>query len=223
VKGAFASTDDVKADAARGVFTYVLTNVLRLLHPFMPFVTEELHAALVGEDAITAPWPQADGSHSDLAAEQEFGFLMSVVSALRRFRADHQLQPGIRPGASATISDTRLAGTLSSELERVTTLARWGRLDLREDELQSPAARIVVPGAVIEVPLAGIVDIDAERARLNREVAALGNEAEGVRRKLANADFVAKAPDEVVEAQRDRLADLEGRQRELRRALEELG
>jgi len=221
VKGAFAAPDDDKADAARGVLTHVLTNVLRLLHPVMPFITEELHEALTGQRVIDAPWPQVDPS-ADPAAEEEFAFLMDVVSALRRFRADHRLQPGVRPNASATVPDGRFARSLSSQLERVTTLARWGSLILGEDDGAGPTARIVIPGAVIHVPLAGVLDVNAERSRLSREIDALVAESDRVRAKLANADFVAKAPEDVVETQRERLADVETRGDELRRALEEL-
>jgi len=211
-------------DATRAVLAHVLETILRLLHPFMPFITEELYRALTGETTVmTARWPQPDPSLQDRDAETEMEFVMRVVGALRRFRADHTIPHSARPDAHAEIEDSGLASILETEIDRVRALAGWGELAVGSTNGHGGAhARLVVPGAVIHVPLAGLLDLDAERARLSKEIALLEKDADGVRRKLENKEFVAKAPEEVVEQQRERLAETERSTERLREALRDL-
>jgi valyl-tRNA synthetase len=211
-------------DATRAVLAHVLETILRLLHPFMPFITEELYRALTGEATVmTASWPQPDPSLQDRDAETEMEFVMGVVSALRRFRADHTIPHSARPDAHAEIEDSGLASILESEIDRVRALAGWGEFAVGSTNGHGGAhARLVVPGAVIHVPLAGLLDLDAERARLSKEIAVLEKDADGVRRKLENREFVSKAPEEVVEQQRERLAETERSAERLREALRDL-
>jgi valyl-tRNA synthetase len=193
------------------VLAHVLGTILRLLHPLMPFVTEELYRALTGERTVmTAQWPQPDPSLQDRDAETEMEFVMGVVSALRRFRADHKIAHSARPEAQAEVEDTGLAAILEAEIDRVRALTGWGELAVGSSNGAGGAhARLVVPGAVIHVPLAGLLDLGAETARLSKEIATLEKDADGVRRKLENQGFVSKAPEEVVEQQRERLAEAE--------------
>ena len=211
-------------DATRAVLRYVLSAVLRMLHPFMPFITEELYQALMGGPTVmTAAWPSPDPSLQDREAEAEMEFVMGVVGALRRFRADHKIAHGIKPDAHAEIEDGRLAAILDAESERVRALAGWGDFSVGSSNGHGGAhARLVVPGAVIHIPLAKILDLDAERARLQKEIATLTADADGVRRKLANRDFVSKAPEEVVEQQRERLEETQRAIGRLREALRDL-
>jgi valyl-tRNA synthetase len=211
------------ADATRAVLRHVLGTVLRLLHPIMPFVTEELYHALTGEAAITAEWPKPDPSLQDRDAEAEFEFVMGVVGAMRRFRADHKIAHGARPEAKAEIDDPRLAAILQEELERVRALAGWGAFTVGSSNGGGgPQARLVAPGAAIHVPLGGLLDLDAERARLGKEISHLEQEAERVHAKLNNKDFTSKAPEEVVEQQRERLEETEQDLGRLREALRDL-
>jgi valyl-tRNA synthetase len=211
------------ADATRAVLRHVLSTVLRMLHPIMPFVTEELYHALTGEAAITAEWPRPDPSLQNRDAETEFEFVMNVVGALRRFRADHKIPHAARPEGKAEIQDPRLAAILQEELERVRALAGWGSFTVGSSNGGGGAqARLVVPGAVIHVPLAGLLDLDAEGARLGKEIAALEHEAERIGAKLNNKDFTSKAPEEVVEQQRERLEETEHALERLREALRDL-
>ncbi len=222
-KGSLHAAGEFK-DATRAVLTHVLGTVLRLLHPFMPFITEELYRALTGEPTVmTAPWPQPDPAQQDRDAETEMEFVMGVVSALRRFRADHKIAHSARPEARAEIQDPALAAILESEIERVRAVAGWGDIAVASTNGAGGAhARLIVPGAVIHVPLAGLLDLDAERARLEKEISGLTADAEGVERKLANREFVSKAPEEVVEQQRERLAEARDAIGRLREALSDL-
>ena len=211
------------ADATRAVLYHVLSTVLRLLHPFMPFVTEELYRSLTGDPAITSEWPQPDPTLQDRDAETEMEFVMGVVGVLRRFRADHKIPHAARPDATAKIDDPRLAAILESELDRVRALAGWGEFSVASGNGHAgPEARLVAPGAVIHVPLAGLLDVDAERARLGKEIITHEREAERIKAKLANKQFTSKAPEEVVEQQRERLAETEETLERLREALSDL-
>ena len=210
-------------DATRSVLYFVLGTVLRLLHPIMPFVTEELYRALTGEPAITAAWPGTDPTLQDRIAEDEMEFVMGFVSALRRFRADHKIAHSAKLEVHAEIADPRLAGIIQEEMERARAMAGIDTLTIASGNGRSgPHARLVVPGAVIHVPLAGLLDIDDERARLGKEIGALGKEAERIHAKLNNKDFTSKAPEEVVEQQRERLAETEDALERLREALRDL-
>ena len=222
-KGPLHAGPGEHADATRAVLAHVLSTILRLLHPIMPFVTEELYQALTGEPAITAPWPSTDPTVQDRAAEDEMEFVMGVVSALRRFRADHKIAHSAKLDAKAEIADTQLATILQDELERIRTLAGVGTFTIASGNGQGgPQARLVVPGAVIHVPLAGVLDLDAERARLAKEIGALEKEAARIHAKLNNKDFTSKAPEEVVEQQRERLGETDHALERLREALRDL-
>jgi valyl-tRNA synthetase len=214
---------DQRAETA-GVLARVLEATLGLLHPIMPFVTEELHRALTGAQTIVrGPWPSSDASALDPTAEADMAFLQSVVSALRRFRADHEIAAKLRPAATAVVADARLAGVLSAEMERVRALGSWGELRVAgEAEDVSGEARLILKQAVIHVPLQGILDVDAEIARLSKALTGHASEADRIRVKLANDEFVRKAPEEVVGQQRERLAREEEAIARLTEALAEL-
>ena len=135
----YEGTDDEKADQ-RAVLAYVLERTLRLLHPVIPFITEELWRALTGGETIMLrPWPSAEGARDDDAVRAML-FLQDIVSALRRFRADHEIAPGARPAATAAIADPELRALLASELDRVRALAGWGELTV-VDAAASDGAR----------------------------------------------------------------------------------
>ncbi len=192
-----ASADGQAAEATRQVLGFVLEALLRLLHPVMPFVTDELWTALTGEDSVmVAPWPAF--RYADPAAEAEMASLMRLVTEVRRFRADQGLRPGQRVAARlAGIEGTPLAG----HEDRIRTLLR-----LREaGDGFSASARLSAEGVTVELDVAGAVDVAAERRRLDKDLAAARREAEQAQRKLANAEFLAKAPEAVVAKTRQRL------------------
>ena len=193
-----ASADPQAAETTRRVLGFVLDQLLRLLHPVMPFVTDELWTALTSQDSVVvAPWPAF--SHADPAAEAEISSMMALVTEVRRFRSDQGLRPGQRVAARLVgIEATPLAG----HEEQIRSLLR----------LTGPAdgfaasASLAAEDITVELDVAGAVDVAAERRRLEKDLAAARNEAEQAERKLANADFTAKAPAAVVDKTRQRLA-----------------
>jgi valyl-tRNA synthetase len=202
----YDGTEQEKTDQ-RAILAHVLDRVLRLLHPIMPFITEELWRALTGEETIVrAPWP-ASGDQTDEDAEASMAFLQDVIGALRRFRADHGIQPKTKPAATAVVADEDKRELLTDELSRVRALGNWGELDVTASAPDgAQEARLVLAGARIHVPLAGLLDVDEERRRLKKQKAGHEAEVAKIETKLADAGFTDRAPEEVVETQRERLA-----------------
>ncbi|MFG3301754.1 valine--tRNA ligase [Micromonospora chersina] len=189
------------ADATRRVLGHVLDQLLRLLHPVIPFVTEELWTALTGgETVMTAAWPAADRTLVDDAAEVEVGTLQRVVTEIRRFRSDQGLRPTQRVAA-------RLDGLAGAGIAAHEPLVRsLVRLDAPGDDFQA-SATLAMPGEVsVALDTRGSIDVAAERARLTKDRAAAEKEAAQARAKLGNPAFVGKAPDHVVAKIRERLA-----------------
>jgi valyl-tRNA synthetase len=192
------SSDDPRAaETTRQVLGFVLDQLLRLLHPVMPFVTDELWTALTGgESVIVAPWPEF--SYADQAAEAEISSMMRLVTEVRRFRSDQGLRPGQRVAARLVgIEATPLAG----DEERIRSLLR---LTPPADGFAASAS-LAAEDITVELDVAGAVDVAAERRRLEKDLAAARSEAEQAERKLANAEFTAKAPAAVVDKTRARL------------------
>jgi valyl-tRNA synthetase len=191
------SADPQAAETTRRVLGFVLDQLLRLLHPVMPFVTEELWTALTGEDSVmVASWPAF--SFSDPAAEAEMSSVMRLVTEVRRFRSDQGLRPAQRVAA-------RLAGIeatpLAAHEDQIRSLLR---LDIPAATF-TPTASLPAEAITVELDLIGAIDIAAERRRLEKDLSAARTEADQATRKLANQGFTAKAPQEVIAKTRQRL------------------
>ena len=191
------------------VLVHVLDVALRLLHPIAPFVTEEiwrtLHRAAEGDTIMRAAWPAPDPQRHDGRAEVSFAALAEVVSALRRFRADHGLAPAVRIDVIA-ITDAARRPVLEAGLDGVKRLAgvrTWSFRETPPDD--GPLGKIVSSGLELYVPLTGLIDLDEERSRLARELDKARTEVARAEGKLRNDGFVAKAPAEVVQAERDKV------------------
>jgi valyl-tRNA synthetase len=197
-----SSGDEAAATRTRQVLGFVLDQMLRLLHPVMPFVTDELWCALTGEDSVmVAAWPRFE--FTDTAAEAEIGSLMRLVTEIRQFRSGQGLRPGQRvPARLAGIEATPLA----PHEESIRALLR---LTPPEKDGFSASAALLTEGVTVELDLAGTVDVAAERKRLERDLAAARKEAQSMTAKLGNEAFTAKAPAEVIEKARARLAAAE--------------
>ncbi len=209
-KPALNGDDPAAADRTRRVLGHVLDHLLRLIHPLMPFVTEELWTALTGgESVMITAWPSGlvTGSTgavrpdvtADPAAEAEVESLMRLVTAVRRFRADQ----GLRPSQPVPARFTGLAATALARHERsIRSLLR-----LAEPQAAfEPNASVEAEAIVVELDTSASIDVAAERRRLEKDLAAAVADAEVTERKLANSSFVDKAPADVVAKSRDRLA-----------------
>ena len=219
--------DGPAKDETRACIAYVIDEIARLLHPFMPFLTEELWGLLGAQgpkrEAILAlsAWPDVSGL-GDADSEAEIGWLVDLVSDIRSARAETNV-----PG-SAQIPLVLVAAS-SQTKERA---ARWSDMIKRlarvsdvvtADVAPSQSIGLVIRGEVVALPLEGIIDIPAERQRLNKEIEKIDSEAVKIENKLANADFMARAPEEVVDEQRERLEEGRSRRIKLAEALSRLG
>ncbi len=205
-KVTLAGPDPAAAAGTRQVLGVVLDRLLRLLHPLLPFVTEELWTALTGgESIVVAAWPgqhvagAGDQPASDPAAEAEIEALMRLVTQVRRFRSDQGLRPSQRvPAVLDGLARTPLARHEAS----IRSLLRLAE----SAEPFAPTATVQAEGVTVRLDTAAGLDIAAERNRLGKDLAAAQAEAEAAERKLANKSFVERAPAEVVAKNRDRLA-----------------
>ena len=220
--------DPAAATRAAETLLEVLSTSLRLLHPYMPFVTEEIWSHLrplrpeIGaQHIIVAEWPRDLGRSSDPAVA-DISRLAEVVKAIRNARHEASVEAGrwieavVRPGPNRSI--------LENESNFVTRLARVRPLRILDAAEEPPAKAISIVAGEIDVflPLEGMVDLDAERSRLEREIAQLVNEVDRVLTLLDNQDFVRKAPAEIVQKHRDRKAAAETEMAVLRERLETL-
>jgi len=214
----------VAAHRTQAMLMYILERSLRLLHPFMPFVTEETwqHLPHDGEALILAPWPEP--GLIDEVAEEEMEPLRDMVRAIRNARAEYEVEPS-RPIA-ATIVAGQKRDLVASQADILIRLARIdpGQLRIEEvlEEMPAKALTLVVGGYEVYLPLAGLVDVDRERARLKRDLAELHREVVRSEELLAKQGFVAKAPAEVVARERARLVGYREREATLRERLKSL-
>lgn len=227
---------DAAGTAARtetqATVAHVIDLICQLLHPFMPFLTEELWAQKANAGAPrTVPageaglvcltrWPELS-TLVDEKAEAEIGFVVDLISDIRSIRSETNVPGGTQvPLVLVKASDATRAA-VEAWAPMIERLARLSAIEFAE---QAPAqsAQIIVRGEVAALPLAGIIDLDAERARLNKELAKLDQDIVAVERKLGNPDFMARAPEEIVEENRERKAAAEARKLKIAEALERL-
>ncbi|MGQ0467626.1 MAG: valine--tRNA ligase [Sporichthyaceae bacterium] len=188
-----------EAATTNAVLGHVLDVLLRLLHPIVPFVTETLWTTLTGgESIVIAQWPAARPDLIDAEAEAQIVAVQDLVTEIRRFRADQGVPPAKKVAARIT-ADGSVAG-LAEHADQIKALTR---LTPAEDGFVA-GATLQVPGASVELDLSGAVDVEAERARLTKDLAAARAEIEAADAKLANAEFLSKAPEKVVDKIRAR-------------------
>jgi valyl-tRNA synthetase len=216
---------------AQHVLAHVLDQALRLLHPVMPFVTEEIWQALHGPSEaggdpalMVSAWAVSNPQRRDPSAESQFGALQEAVTELRRFRAEHGLAPS-RTIDVVAVTDPARREVLAPAVEGIRRLAgvrEWTFAD-EPGGIDGPVGKVPVTAAELVVPLTGVIDLDEERDRLQRELTKALGEKERAERKLANAGFVAKAPEAVVQAERDKITEWTAAISALEAQLAELG
>jgi valyl-tRNA synthetase len=192
----------------QATIAYVLDQIFALLHPFMPFLTEELWA-IKGEEGppraqllALAPWPRADFA-IDSGAESQIGWLVDLVSEIRSVRSEMGVPAVAQLPLTLVAASATVVAYAKNWGETIQRLARVTEIDLADAAPQG-SAQMIVRGGLVAIPLGGIVDIKAERIRLAKEIEKERKEIAGIDAKLANPDFVARAPEDVVEDNRER-------------------
>ncbi|MBO9559156.1 MAG: valine--tRNA ligase [Caulobacter sp.] len=220
--------DDAEAKAeTRATAAWALDVILKLLHPVMPFITEELWDKTAEFGApregmlIVEKWPELPEAWIDATAEAEIGWLVDTVGEIRSIRAEMNVPPSAKPPLSVIGAAPETKARLARHRDLLLTLAR---LDSAREAETAPAGSvpIVLGEATGALAIAEFIDLEAEKARLTKEIAVLGSEIEKIGKKLNNPDFVARAKPEVVEENRERLAEAEAAKIKLEAALARL-
>jgi valyl-tRNA synthetase len=213
-------------ERSKPTLLYVFESSLRLLHPFMPFITEELWQNLPhhGESIVIAPYPDAHAGLIDERVETQANLIQEIVGKVRNIRSEMNVDAKQAVPLRIATADSNTAQLLTGAQEYIFKLAQVSQMEivpqLGSDKL---AAQAVAGGLAMEVPLAGLIDVEAERARLTKAIEKAQAESAKIERTLSNASFVDRAPKEVVEENRRRLADYKDQAEKLTQALNRLG
>ncbi|MGB9660974.1 MAG: valine--tRNA ligase [Moorellaceae bacterium] len=204
-------SDPAAKATAQQVLVEVLGTSLKLLHPFMPFITEEIWQYLPGnkDSIMISPWPQAEPGRQDGAAEEAMSLIIEVIRAVRNLRSEMRVPQGLKARVLLVASGNSRQ-IMEEARPYLGALAQAEPVEIVTSLAQPPvkAAAAVTGGVEIYLPLEGLIDLEKETARLEKELAATLKELERVRRKLANPEFLTKAPAEVVAKEKDREKEL---------------
>ena len=211
-----------RAGDARRVLVYVMTGILKLLHPFMPFITEEIWQSLPheGEALIVSAWPVYDGSLDFAAEEKEMERLMEAIRAIRNRRAEMNVPPSRK---AQVYVESGFADTFRNGAVFMERLASASEVLVGEKFDIDGAVSVVTADATIKMPMAELIDIAAEKARLEKEKAGVQKQLDGVLARLANKAFTDKAPENVVAGARENAARLQEQLALLDQSIMQLG
>ena len=222
VKPRLAQKETETNIAAQAVLTYVLSNTMKLLHPFMPFITEEIWRSLPhsGESVMISAYPEYKPELDFPQDERKVGIMLEAIRAIRNRRAEMNVPPSRKAHVIIVAQEKALFEGKDKYFER---LASAAGLTVAESCADEGTVRIVTGSCEIFIPLADMVDLEAERARLQKELAAAEGEIKRAEGKLSNAEFTAKAPEKVVNAEREKLAAAKALYEKLQNSVKALG
>ena len=211
------------ADTAKAVLVYVLTDILKLLHPFMPFITEEIYQAIPHdtESIMVSKWVEYDENLNFAADEAEMEKIMQAIRAVRNRRSEMNIPPSKK---ATVFVETVCADTFNMGAEFIKRLASANEVEVASDfsSLENTVT-IITDDAKIYIPLGELVDFEAERKRLEKELAAAQDKLDFINKKLNNPGFVNKAPEKVVAQNREDAAKLEEKIANLKKSIDNLG
>lgn len=211
------------ADTAKAVLVYVLTDILKLLHPFMPFITEEIYQAIPHdtESVMISKWPEYDENLNFASEEQQVEKIMQAVRAIRNRRAEMNIPPSRK---AAVFVETDDADTFRYGAEFIKRLAYASEVTVSGAfEDLGNIVTVITDSAKIFIPMGELVDFEAERKRLQKELAAAQDKLDFINKKLSNPGFVNKAPEKVVNQNREDAAKLEEKIAGIQDSLDSLG
>ncbi|MES2034023.1 MAG: valine--tRNA ligase, partial [Pseudomonadota bacterium] len=216
-------SDEAAKAETQAMVAWTLDQILVLLHPVMPFITEELWDKTAEEGParegmlITTRWPEYPSSWTDAGAEAEIGWLVELVTEIRSIRAEMNVPPGARVPLTVSGAGPETSARLARHRDLLVTLARLN--GAAEGVAPAGSVPFVVGEATASLVVADYIDVSAERARLTKEIAVQVSDIERVNKKLGNPDFLAKAKEEVIEESREKLAEAEAAKAKLEAAL----
>jgi valyl-tRNA synthetase len=212
-------------ERSKPTLLFVFESALRLLHPFMPFITEELWQSIPhkGESIVIAPYPELESGAGDAVAESDTEIIQDIITKVRNIRAEYNVDSKQTVTVRVAISDEKVIGLLKGAGDYIHKLAQVGEVVVVDhivgDKL---SAQAVAAGCTIEVPLAGLIDLAAEMVRLTKLRDKATKDHAVIEKQLSNPDVVARAPAEVIEEKRRQLADLEDQIRKLTAGIDRL-
>jgi valyl-tRNA synthetase len=227
IKPVLNGSDETEKHETRDTAAWVLDRILQLLHPFMPFITEELWARLAEHAVprrsmlILSPWPDLSDLPANEEALAEMNWLIGLVSGVRSVRAEMNVPPAAKMALLLKDANDETAARLSRHRDVAMTLARLSGARVAH-EIPKGSAQFVLGEAVAALPLGDVIDFDKERTRLAKDLKKAEDEIARFDAKLGNAAFVAKAPEEVIEEQREKRADAQALAARLKEALKRL-
>ncbi|MBO6755514.1 MAG: valine--tRNA ligase [Roseibium sp.] len=225
-KPVFNGDDEAAKAETRATAAWAIDEILKVLHPFMPFLTEELWERLGDEGAradtllMLTAWPEA--RVSDEAAAGEINWLVNLISEIRSVRAEMNVPAGAKVPVVMVGAKSETEDRVGRHKSAILRLARAETVEFA-DAAPKGAAQIIVGEATICLPLADVIDLSAEKARLTKEVGKLQGEITRIEKKLANPKFVEKAPEEVVDGEREKMAEFAARLEKVKLAESRLG
>jgi valyl-tRNA synthetase len=225
-KPILAGEDEAAKAETRATTAWVLDELLHYLHPLMPYITEELWEQLGASrsgNLITARWPELPASVVDPAARDEMDWVVRLVSAVRSMRSEMNVPPAAHVALKLKDAGAETLARLATHRDLILRMARLSSVEPMDGAVPKNAVQSVLGEASVILPLEGIVDLDKERARLTKEVQKLSGEIAKIDGKLGNAQFVAKAPEEVIEEQKERREAAAAAKSKLETALSMLG
>ncbi len=217
--------DDVKAEI-RATTGWVLEQILRLLNPFMPYVTEELFASIAkrgeGERLLISTWPEYEGALIRPDAVTEIAWLQKIISEIRSVRSDMNVPAGARIALVVQDANATSQTRLDQYVPVLKQMARLSSIELLNGKAPARSIKAVVDEATLILPIADLIDLDKERERLNKQIAKLQDDIRKTEEKLANQQFVANAPAEILEEFKNRKIEAQGMIDKLATALNQL-
>jgi len=217
--------DQAAKKKTQSVLAYVLDRTMRLIHPFMPFISEEIwqHLPHEGETIMLASWPEYDPAFENPESVAEMNLLMDVIRAVRNIRAEVNVPMSKKVELLLKPVNEQIAGIIDRNADYIRRFCNTSEYQ-SSLELATPekAMTAVVTGVELYLPLAGLIDIAQEIARLEKEIQHLNSEVERVEKKLNNPGFVSKAPEKVIEEERAKLADYSDKRSKVIARIEEL-
>ena len=221
-KTSVSSEDKDRSLTAQNTLAYVLRETLKLLHPFMPFITEEIYSSLPGEEGfiMVKDYPEYREDFTFAAAEEDMNRIIDAIKAIRVRRNEM----GVVPSRKAKLFvETKYPETFSGATAFFEKLASAASLEIVEDYADENAVKIITDSATIHIPLGDLVDFEAERARLKKELDAMESEIKRAEGKLSNEGFVSRAPAAVVEAEKAKLEKYKEKRDSIKEAIAKLG
>jgi len=228
IKPVLNGSDEAAKAEVRATAAWTRDQILKLLHPFMPYITEELWARTAEGAApratllIEAPWPDYAAWPANEAARAEMRWVVSLVSSVRSVRSEMNVPAAAKIALVLKDANKDSRERLAHHRDAILTLARLATAE-PADTIPSGSAQFVLEEAIAALPLGDVIDFAKERVRLGKEIKRLTDDIARVDAKLGNADFVARAPEDVIDEQKERRAEAEATLKRVKEALSRLG